>query len=220
MVISPSKKENHILNYIEYNAKREDWLLLTYEKIIDKFSDRDYEEEEIREILDDLESKKLVEIKQLDFEIYCTKGLSKKVDKKLKDYTRPNNIWFYLLGFISWVLLLKTDKVLDWVQNTILNGSRDIYTVILNGFLISFFAIWLIKSLFSKVYTILKERIPLIKQYFWITYPYILFGAVSIILIWVLGLSREIAVTITITGGSGALGVLYLLRRDKLAKKF
>lgn len=222
MAISTSEKEKEILEFIESQIKKEKWTLLTEDGIKNKFSNNEFDSDDIKKILSDLEENNRIIEKDIGFSIYSTKVLSKQVDDKLKGHIIPYKSWSYIISFIIWAILLTNDRILNiFIVTNTGDNSVNLYGVFVLGFLISLFAIQFINQfIVTKILSFVKDKSPELRKYLWTTYSFIITGAVGWILYSVFEISKNTATSIFAIGGIALLGIIHsIMKSEKVRLK-
>ncbi len=219
MAKSTSEKEKEILQYIEDISKKENWISLTYGEIVEKFEDSEFDEKLIENILKKLEENDRIVLKEVNFEFYSTKRLSKEVNEKLAPHLTSEKNLLSILSFFIWAILLTNDYILNLVFNfAFTNEFGEItsnYWILVSGFVVGLVCVLVIRKIVMWLYDSIKDRFPIVKEYIWIAYPYIIFFMLGFLINYFWDISMDVIWGAAVAGGSAIVGVIYYIKRDK-----
>ena len=161
-MITTEDKKKEILNYLEKNYNVDKWNL-SKNKIYKKFIDEEFDREDIKNILKNLENEGRINEFDLDFSILVPRKFYKDIKLEIKHSIRffPKIIvyaigWYILIFLIS---IIYRDKLYK-IGNSNLNDSSMIFVAT-----IGFFGSLIIGILFEKSFNFIQSKVPLILEH-------------------------------------------------------
>ncbi len=180
MAQTNEEKKKKILNYLEENAKTEAWFKLSKNEVLDKFSDAEFDKNDIREILKELSRDGRTDKYSIRFDIRFPIFYSKEIKNKLKNYVETPRFIIFLLGFyvLFGFVTAFQQSFFPFLQNKL--GAKTGLDFFLIGAVIGIFGSYSIGWIINRIYRYLEDKIPLIRKNQDLITPFMVVGIISI----------------------------------------
>jgi hypothetical protein len=198
-------KKRDIFEYIQKeSSNNENYLTLERSKIINQFSDKYYNSEQIEEILNELVENEPVNSGDFKLELIYPENDEERIEEKLTLLNKHSLVIIFIAGFYNYLIFLQaTDGM-----NSFLEGAGDIDILMASVFATGVayvsgkFTIWL-SNLVSEKVTIVREHKHLVGA----TVILWAFGGLAM---WIYSLERSVPpIVITYVPASIAAAVAY-----------
>lgn len=201
MVTQP-EKERQIRRYIQDNCEHGRWSRLTVNSIVNNFSDAKFSAKLIKEILDKWVSNDILVKKRLEYDFLCLNNMQYEVDKKIKNHTSHGRFGSYILSFVIYFLLLNNslifNKYLGILEIDLNNLDKiNFFNVLTTSFIISFVFVYLLSQGFQKIWFWLQLYNARIREYQWMSYPYLVLIFVALLVYYFFGRGEIAPITIS-----------------------
>lgn len=217
MVTSTGEKEKQVLKFIETQSKKEKWNLLTNEEIINALSDKEFDSNDMEDMLKDLENKNRIIPEEMRFKVYLSKVSAKSIQNKFKRHLASTQNISYFISFLILSWALTNERFFNIFLNFVIQigTSSSNYSLLVGGFIATFTSIIIINFFVSKSLEKLQDELPKIKEFMWVIYTLSIFVLIGVFLHKFLSISNEVSATIAVIGGVSMLGIIHLIRKDK-----
>lgn len=169
------EKKREILDYLETNADTDRVLALAVGQLAEELSDDHYSEDDIRELVDELKLDELVETKTAKFNVAYLTSNRNVVEEKFQDVFRASTFSKFLIGFVTYFLLLDWEPFYQFVSGEN-NYPAQAYV---SGAFFGIIGSYLLGSIVLTFYSRLQEKLPILQEHKHLVYPVVGVGIVT-----------------------------------------
>lgn len=169
------EKKREILDYLETNTDTDRVLALAVGQLAEELSDDHYSEDDIRELVDELKLDELVETKTAKFNVAYLTSNRNVVEEKFQDVFRASTFSKFLIGFVTYFLLLDWEPFYQFVSGEN-NYPAQAYV---SGAFFGIIGSYLLGSIVLTFYSRLQEKLPILQEHKHLVYPVVGVGIVT-----------------------------------------
>lgn len=158
-----SEKKKSILKYLESASEGVDLFKMSYNGLLDKYGS-EYGKDSVDGILDEMEDDDEIEKRSIAASIYYPPSSEESVSKKLKEYSKPENVYLSLaFGGFTTALLFGSEAFTEIFFNTF-STSESISRPYLVS-LVTVMSTFMLGISFEKIWYKIQKVVPSIRAY-------------------------------------------------------